>query len=72
MNRERRVIASGLKNGGSLCKKIKILLEMEWNLLKVTQLWVNSTPLNISSKILLFLRSEPLFTPYGVIIFTLI
>ena len=36
---------------------------MEWNLLKVTQVY------SISSKILLFLQSDPLITPYGVIIF---
>ena len=50
---------------------------MEWNLLKVTQLGVKLTQSystlskfqSISSKILLFLKSDPLFTPYRVFIF---
>ena len=46
----------GVKKG-SLCKKSKILLEKEYNLLKVTQLWVDFTPFRV------------IFTPYGVIIF---
>ena len=40
---------------------------MEWDLLKVTQLWVNFTPFRV--RVLLFLQIDPLFTPYGEIIF---
>ena len=48
-------------------KKSKILLEMEWNFLKITQLWVNYTPFRV--RFYSFLQSDPLFTPYRVIIF---
>ena len=49
---------------GSLCKKSKILLEMEW---KLTQNGVKFTQsYSILSKILFFLqiRAIPFFTPY--------
>ena len=36
---------------------------MEWNLLLCVKVY------SILSKILLFLQSDPFFTPYGVIIF---
>ena len=39
------------------------VLKMEWNLLNLVKVY------SISSKILLFWQSDPLFTPYGVIIF---
>ena len=40
---------------GSLCKKGKILLEMEWYLLLCIKVY------SILNKILLFLQSDPLF-----------
>ena len=39
----------------SLCKKSKILLKMEWNLLLCVKVY------SILSKILLFLQSDPSF-----------
>ena len=47
---------------GLLRKKSKILLEKDFT-------FTRSSFHSISSKILLFLQSDPFFTPYGVIIF---
>ena len=51
----------GVKKG-SLCKKSKILLEMEYSYSTLIKFH------SISSKILLFLQGDPLFTPYGLIV----
>ena len=57
---EKIITPYGVKKG-SLRKKSKILLEMEW---KLTQNGVNFThSYSILSKILLFWQSDPFFTP---------